>query len=147
MRRHVLSCNVFIRKSDVIVATSARTTHGFEIIAEPVFKVANDAPEGAIGTAVLEALRAYQVNVLPPSPDMSTKPSTLLRIAGYRNWGQLDKGSLNVVVEGDSDWLTLIPTQREPEGGVSHLNALAVKCRLTAEAIELALRKAGALCC
>ena len=76
MMKKIPSCSVFIRKKDILVASLARTTAGFEIIVDPVFKLGGESAL-AIGQAVLESIKAYQVDVSSPGPDMAKLPNPL----------------------------------------------------------------------
>lgn len=137
------SCNVFVSKNQVIVATVAMTTHGFEIDSEPVYRLLADVSNSDLGKAVLNALRSYRKDVSPPGPDTSAQESPVLRLAGFRRWSQLERISRNVFVEQQNDRLKAIPTTRPHEGGFVHQNALAVECGLTPEEIGKAVREAS----
>ena len=146
MATYEASCDVFIRDKDILVASSARTIPGFDIIVDPVFKLARNEPATAVGKAVLEALRAYRVGVPAPGPDMGKMPNPLLKLAGCRSWGQLDRASINVLINLCADYVLAIPTHKELNRGFSHLNELAVKCDLTARAIGDAVMNAASRC-
>lgn len=141
----IASCNVFLRKKDILVATSARTIPGFEIIVAPVFKLRTDETPAALGQAVLDALSSYLVNVEPPGPNMNDLPNPLLKIAGCKNWGQLDRSSLNVFVTRYPDHVLVIPTRREPNRGAVHLPEQAISCEVSPAVVGDAVARAAAL--
>jgi hypothetical protein len=144
MIKEIPSCSVFIRKKDILVASLARTAAGFEIITDPVFKLVGESAFG-VGKAVLECIKTYQVDVASPGPGMAKLPNPLLRIAGCKSWSQLEKRSLNVLVNLDSESISAIPTRHEVGGGFSHLNDLVVKCEMNAEEVGHAVLKAASL--
>jgi hypothetical protein len=145
MMKKIASCNVFFRKKDILVASSARTTAGFEIITDPVFKLERSQSAQAIGQVVLESMNAYRIDVPPPGPDMNSMPNPLLDIAGCRSWTQLDKSSINVMVNRYPDFVVAVPTQRDVGGGAKHLNEIAIECEATVEKVGEAVLKAAAL--
>ena len=142
--KKIPSCNVFVRKKDILVASLARTTAGFEIVIDPVFKIIGRSAL-SVGRAVLESIQAYQVDVPSPGPDFTKSANPLLKIAGCKSWSQLEKASINVLVNLDSECIWAIPTRHEIEGGFGHLNGLAVKCEMNAEEIGQAVLKAASL--
>lgn len=100
------------------VSTSRQSQRGwgicFEIDAEPIYKLNEDRSGLVTGTAVLQALQAYRVDVAPPGPDATARSSPLLRIAGYKTWSQLERRSRNVFVVQDGDQARVIPTRYAP---------------------------------
>ncbi len=139
MRR---SCNVFFREDEVLVASAAMTTHGFEIDADPVIKLCEDRSQIKIGEAVLLALKSYSVNVSPRGPNSDPKSSPVLRAGKYRTWGQLERRNRNVFVVEEAGSLRAIPTRRSAEGGYAHQNDLSIRAGLTAEEIGDAIQRA-----
>lgn len=145
MTDKIASCNVFFRKKDILVASSARTTAGFEIITDPVFKLEIPQSPLRIGEVVLESMKAYRLDAPPPGPDMNEMPNPLLEIAGCRSWAQLDRSSVNVMVNRFPDFIIAVPTRRELGRGVRHLNDLAIKSETTGEKVGEAVLKAASL--
>ena len=139
------TCSLYIRKNETFVVSSALTTHGYYMDDVPVFRVAPDQPDSAIGEAVLKALDSYRKDV-PPVRHEDRKTYPVLQAIGLRSWGQLERTSRNISIEEDSGSVVVIPTRRPPEGGYEPLDQLAVHCRAVADEIGAAVRKAALLC-
>jgi len=140
------SCNVFIRKNHILVASSAQTVAGIELIVDPVFELSVNATTGEIGRAVLDSFAAYKVGVPDIGPDPANMPNAILKASGCRDWGQLDRTSLNIFLTGHSDAVTVIPTRRAVESGSTHLRDQSIKCEVSAESIGEAIRVALKSC-
>ena len=138
-------CNVYLRGNETLIMSAAKTIPGFEIHAEPVFRLVDDQPDAAVGHAVLKALDSYREKVPPPSPEVRGQ-DPVLRSAGVSSWGQLERSSSNILITEEAGMIKAIPTQRRPGGAYLHLNNLAIQCRADAEEIGAALRQAVAFC-
>jgi len=140
------SCNVFVRKRHILVASAARTLAGFELIVDPIFELPVAATPSEIGQAALDAFAAYKIRVPNPGPDLANQPNAILRASGCRSWSQLDKSSRNVFLVRYPDTVVVIPTSQAPEGGVNHLNDQSIKCAAGARDIGEAVQMALAAC-
>ena len=140
------SCNVFVRKSHILVASSAQTISGIELIVDPVFELAVDATPSEIGRAALDSFSVYKAGVPDPGPDLAKMPNAILKASGCRSWGQFDRTSLNVFLTRHSDAVTVIPTRRAAEGGSTHLPDQSIRCEASAESIGGAVRAAVKSC-
>ena len=136
------SCNVFVRESHILVASSAQTISGIELIVDPVFELAVDATPSEIGQAALDSFSAYKVGVPDVGPDVAKMPNAVLKASGCRSWGHLDRSSLNLFLTLHSDAVTVIPTRRAAEGGSTHLRDRSIGCNANAESIGEAVRAA-----
>ena len=140
MRR---SCRVYLRRNEILVVSAAMTTHGFEIDDEPVSRLIKGFDD--VGDAVLRALSVYRSRVTPPGPE-GRQQDPILRFAGVKTWGQLERTSRSLFVEEDAGSICIVPTRHSPEGGYEHLNQLKVCCRALPEEIRAAIREAAQLC-
>ena len=128
--KRIKSCGVFLSVDTIYVVAASRTVPGFEIDSEPVFKLDRHCPPPSLGNAVLDALKAYRMDVAPPGPS-SKRMSPFLKQTGKKSWRQLEENTLHASVSLDGATIQIIPTERDARlGGYSHRPDLARECSL-----------------
>jgi hypothetical protein len=143
--KQIRSCSVYFIGEAVYVVASSRTIPGFVIDSEPILKIDPDGPPEALGSAVLNALDAFQFDVEPPNPRVRGK-SPLLAKTRLRSWKQLERNAQYVMVHLDRN-IFVTPTIRDTEhGGYLHQPDLACGCSTDPQDIGRTLLKALALC-
>lgn len=126
MRRQV--SGVYFRPEAAYVVSSAWTVNGLLIDHEPVIRLERDAPFAVLGTAVLQALNATEMDV-PEPEDRQSIIRPLLRAVGFRTWGAFTQGALYLGMNYDGMVVEIIPSAAKGRGAFDYRGDKAARCQ------------------
>lgn len=136
-------CGVYFRGEAFYVHASFEDEFGVLVEAGPVVKLGRDAPPEALGSAALDALRAFREGAPPDDTFDTTK--ALLALSGLKSWRAFLKGASYLSVRSGGGEVRVTPTYHE-RGSFMFMPEEEVKSGPQPAAVGEALRKASARC-
>jgi hypothetical protein len=108
--------DIYSRDDLLYVATLALTRRGYTFETDQVHTLSDALDSETLGTTVLHALDAYEVNV-PDIGDPGQHASAMLRTLGFKNLRQFERGAKLVGVQVVDGIAHVLPTKPYGRGG------------------------------
>jgi hypothetical protein len=119
--------SIYLRKQDILIHASSRTTAGVWIMAEPIARLDADCLDERLGEAARAALEGSCQGVPHPA-SWTGFFAPVLRLAKVRSWAAFVKGARLVCLEQEAGEIKLIPAGNigPKEGFEDRPSAIAV---------------------
>lgn len=127
-------CSIYVNSKDILVFTVHKSVFGFGVTDQPFFRTERNSEPAEIGSLVLKALGSSRTGV-ETTGRLKSFGEKMVRYAGYCSLRQLEQDSTLVEVSEDGELVTLIPTERNSNGGYLHKPFQALRCAHNSDAI------------